>query len=45
MGDNGNLDTLDRVVLSAGGVAVLVGTVYFVIKIVIPLFEKLIASI
>ena len=39
------LDKLDRVVDSSGKVAVLIGSIVFFVKIVIPVFEKILASI
>ena len=37
------LDLLDRVVDSAGKIAVLTGAIFFTIEVVIPLFKSLIA--
>lgn len=45
MAENKNLDTLDRVVDSSGKVAVLVGAIVFVVKVVIPLFTAIIETI
>lgn len=42
MANGDQLDTLDRVVDSAGKIAVLIGAIVFTFEVVIPLFQSLI---